>query len=66
MSYLKEHDEHGGFSASVFYMENWLGSIQVEECDACAYWTVMCEHKLNTWNSNGTQLTCNLCGADGT
>lgn len=68
MAYLREHEIHVAedrhWSASVFYMENLLGAVQVEACTKCDHVEVQCEHKKNTWNADGTVLTCMLCGAD--
>lgn len=70
MSYLREHDEHtrarGGYGMDVLYLESTLGVLCVLACDQCPYLEAHCEHKENSWNADGTQLTCNLCGADGT
>lgn len=70
MSYLKEHDDHvaqnGHWSASIVYVESTLGVIQVEQCSECPLMFVRCDHKHNTWNEEGTVLTCDLCGVDGT
>lgn len=66
MAYLKEHEEHDSFSSSIFYMNNYLGEIQIEECDICGYQDVICLHIKNTWNDQNTKLTCLLCEVDGT
>lgn len=70
MSYLREHDEHvdrdGGFSADCLTVTSYLGTIEIESCDRCPHLWVRCVHQHNTWNSAGTQLTCDLCGVDGT
>lgn len=50
----------------VLYLESTLGVLCVLACDQCPYLEAHCEHKENSWNADGTQLTCNLCGADGT
>jgi hypothetical protein len=70
MSYLREHDEHiarsGGFSADYVTATSWLGTIEIESCDSCPLLWVRCIHEHNTWNTDGSQLTCDLCGVDGT
>lgn len=70
MSYLREHDEHvartGGFSADYVTATSSLGTIQIETCDRCPILWARCIHERNTWNAARTQLTCDLCGVDGT
>jgi hypothetical protein len=70
VSYLLEHDKHYQNNEYpiywVLYLESYLGGIQIEQCSICPYMFVMCEHKYNNWNEEGTQLTCDLCGEDGT
>lgn len=70
MSYLREHDEHlfrdGYMNASMIEIRSWLGVIAVQECEGCGYLNVECAHEKNTWDRAGQQLTCDLCGADGT
>lgn len=66
------HERHiieaeGYFVSNVHYLDNDKGSVQVEFCSECGYVvSCICEHEMNTWNEEGTKLTCNLCGADGT
>lgn len=71
MAYLKAHEDHvardGWYRSSVRYESSPLGSVMIEECDAgCGQVAVHCEHQRNTWNADGTVLTCDLCGTDGT
>lgn len=70
MAYLKEHEDHvrqsGGYRSSVLYMENADGRLMIEACTECDHVNVACEHVKNSWNVEGTQLTCDLCGIDGT
>lgn len=70
MSYLKEHDQHvaerGGWSADVVYLSSYLGEVDIDSCDRCPYLEARCIHKYNSWNVEGTILTCNLCGKEGT
>lgn len=71
MSYLKAHDEHVAepgtvFSFGVVYLSSYLGTLQIGVCDQCPFMAVQCTHEHNEWNEEGTVLTCNLCGADGT
>jgi hypothetical protein len=44
----------------------YLGPLQVEICadPTCAKIFAMCEHSKNTWNAEGTTLTCDFCGRD--
>lgn len=35
-------------------------------CPDCHMIETHCLHVSNSWNEDGTQLTCNLCGIDGT
>lgn len=43
------------------------GEVILLVCEKCPYIaTTYCMHKKNSWNEEGTQLTCDLCGIDGT
>lgn len=68
MSCKSEHDSHhrhsGGWSVDVLYLSSFLGEVQIEQCDKCAYRIVQCNHKYKSWNIEQTQLTCDLCGTD--
>lgn len=70
MSYLREHDEHvqqdGGWSAVIINISGPLGTISADVCEKCDYQIAWCTHERNSWNIAGTELTCDLCGADGT
>lgn len=35
-------------------------------CDVCHFLESYCLHKKNSWNEDGTTLTCDACGIDGT
>lgn len=63
------HQKHSYPSSSykVEYLSNEKGTIEILFCKVCGYSpTAMCEHTKNSWNEEGTKLTCDLCGADGT
>lgn len=78
VSILREHDEHPAAPLSVVYLSSPLGTLQIEECDACGYLRVQCEHENNTWHDgqmrplpfsrvmSGKHLICDLCGSEGT
>jgi hypothetical protein len=70
VSYLREHDEHVDrdlwFSADYATVTSSLGTIEIESCNACPMLWVRCIHERNTWDAEGTQLACDLCGVDGT
>lgn len=70
MAYLKEHEVHsaedGGYTSNVFYMENAQGRVMVEACVKCDHARVSCLHQNMNWDPEGTVLTCDLCGVDGT
>jgi hypothetical protein len=68
MSYLRVHDEHK-VTDQVYFLSNWRlmsanGTIEILVCDSCGYITATCIHERNTWNDEGTILSCNMCGAD--
>jgi hypothetical protein len=52
----------------VLYFEIPSGTVMVLVCtdEWCNHATLYCEHSKNSWNEDKTQLTCDLCGADGT
>lgn len=71
MSLLKEHDDHvahnGMYSASIWELVSVDGMWLVEVCNQCDNIThITCQHTINKWNEEGTVLTCQSCGADGT
>lgn len=43
-----------------------VGSVEVWVCTRCLLPEVRCTHSKNSWNKDGTELTCDLCGVDGT
>jgi hypothetical protein len=57
----------GGYESTISYISDPArGTIQLDICNICHYITATCEHENNTWNKDGTVLTCDLCGIDGT
>jgi hypothetical protein len=43
------------------------GSLWIEICTECPYIkTPLCNHEKNSWDAEGKNLTCDLCGMDGT
>lgn len=72
----KRHDDHvradGGYASRyaspvpVTFGDDAKGEITVEMCLTCGYVEARCAHEHSSWNENGTQLTCDLCGTDGT
>ena len=59
----KDHAAHGSHGLDlVFVNEN----IEVWRCDACFRLEAYCTHVKNSWNEDGTELTCDFCGVDGT
>lgn len=75
-----EHEEHslrdGGFTQQTtrVFVERpdpegvlvVVGWVQVSVCTTCLLVEAQCEHTKSSWNEEGTKLTCNLCGIDGT
>ena len=54
-------------SYTVEYMKNGRGDeVYLEICDQCKYIRASCMHLSNSWNEDGSILTCNFCGIDGT
>jgi hypothetical protein len=48
-------------------VENPHGAWDVEICVNCgSQVSKHCAHEINTWNEEGTVLTCDNCGIDGT
>lgn len=42
-----------------------VGTVQITFCDVChIHLNTFCDHSNNTWNEEGTVLSCNLCGED--
>lgn len=61
------HDNHDYTWFNVVTVSNDNGSVELEICDFCGYIArTTCDHIKNSWNEEGTRLTCDLCGADGT
>lgn len=70
------HEQHSladGGSTSMFHTVDAaepnterMGTLTILVCVKCAYIEAICDHVHNSWNEDGTQLTCDFCGADGT
>jgi hypothetical protein len=43
-----------------------VATLELAICDDCGYVAAVCDHVRNSWNKDGTQLTCDFCGQDGT
>lgn len=48
------------------YVSNDEGEVMLLICDDCHFMDAVCVHRNCSWNAEGTKLTCNLCGLDGT
>jgi hypothetical protein len=55
-------------SEKVIYHDTPYGKVLILVCTdpECNYSEMHCEHTQNSWNKAGTELTCDLCGEDGT
>lgn len=43
-----------------------FGVLEVEICEECHFIYAACTHQKNTWSEDGSTLTCDFCGIDGT
>lgn len=70
MAYLREHDEHtktkGYQSFECITIKGPLGEVFVQYCVDCPEVKMECFHAYNSWNDEGTVLSCLQCGTDGT
>lgn len=41
-----------------------VGTVLVTVCNTCLYTKTTCQHTVNTWDDEGSTLTCNACGMD--
>lgn len=55
-------------SMKMIYHKIPYGTLYVLVCveSDCNYSELFCEHAQNSWNKAQTNLTCDLCGVDGT
>lgn len=58
----KRHAEHGSFTSKM----EFFGPVELWICEECHFIEAFCMHPKNTWNEEGTSLTCDFCGIDGT
>jgi hypothetical protein len=40
------------------------GDLMLEICEECHEVVAYCEHSKNSWDDEGTVLSCDLCGLD--
>ena len=59
---LHIHNTHGGYKTRVVTLTN----VTLEICQTCHFIEAHCNHIKSTWNVEGTILTCDFCGIDGT
>lgn len=60
---FKRHLDHGSFGLELVAD---VGDYQVWCCDVCHLLVAECMHPSATWGEEGTTLTCDFCGLDGT
>lgn len=54
---------HGSYSLDLVFLND---DIEVWKCDTCSRLEAYCMHTKNSWDEDGTTLTCDFCGVDGT
>lgn len=59
----KYHWSHGGHGLDLLFLNE---NIEVWRCDVCHHLEAYCMHTHNSWDDEGTTLTCDFCGVDGT
>lgn len=59
----QDHLSHGSHSLDLLFLNE---DIEVWRCDTCFHLEAYCMHVKNSWNEDGTELTCDFCGVDGT
>ena len=67
--HAKHVQKDGGYSELQLVVNPGDREIRVivRVCEQCRFILgAVCEHTKNTWNEDGTKLTCNFCGQDGT
>lgn len=66
----KGHQEHvkeeGVERQNVTYIDTPDGNLILLICPVCNIIETHCLHVRNSWDDEGKNLTCNLCGIDGT
>jgi hypothetical protein len=63
----RRHFEEDGISTEdVQYVYVPEGGLMLLICTKCRLIETHCLHLKNSWNKEETQLTCDLCGIDGT
>lgn len=58
----EDHKAHGSYTADILTVEN----VELSVCQTCHFIEAHCLHVKNSWNAEGTVLTCDFCGIDGT
>lgn len=65
--HVKEDGGYGELFLKVVLLSNTESTGFVRVCNECKLILgFVCDHNKNTWNEDGTKLTCDLCGQDGT
>lgn len=57
------HNAHGSHGLDLVFFSD---DIEVWKCDTCFHLEAYCTHRKNSWDDDGTTLTCDFCGVDGT
>jgi len=61
------HESHGGYSSDYREVATYPeGVVVLLVCNTCHFIEAYCNHSKCTWNTDGTILTCDFCGIDGT
>jgi hypothetical protein len=60
------HAAHGDWGMDMHLVTVGKNSIYIGACDVCHHVVAQCNHDKNSWNEDGTTLTCDFCGIDGT
>jgi hypothetical protein len=70
---LQEACEHGSYQVTTTDFDIYrprrrivIGAFWHECCTFCGRTTTSCQHLVNEWNEEGTELHCIVCGHDGT
>lgn len=58
--------ETGYWREKIEYVEGESYSIMLLICETCHRIEAHCQHVKNSWNADGSKLTCDFCGIDGT
>lgn len=63
----QRHHSHDGAALLLEYPTTPTGDeVTLWICEECHFIEAICEHSKCQWNKEGTELTCQLCGLDGT